>query len=256
MAIDVTEKWNEILISEPHWFETQVIVNNIIYQQSQIMDLRIEYRTFSEEQPTVGSCLSAELTMKMLKPTAVIPRMALIRPQVRVCNGYDYLHRSEWIPQGYFYIDTREESKNDDNLPVISFHCYDAMLKTEQMYPSTESSWPKTDINTVKEIAYYIGLQSSRNGTAGIDTRTLALMTEGYQISTPAGYTMRETLANIASMYAANWVVSMENKLLLIPINGIPEEESLLVDESGNIITWGEDPDTGEELAISIVGAE
>ena len=67
---------------------------------------------------------------------------------------------------------------------------------------------------------------------------------------------MRETLANIASMYAGNWVVSMENKLLLIPINGIPEETSLLVDESGNIITWGEDPDTGEELAISIVGTE
>ena len=130
------------------------------------------------------------------------------------------------------------------------------MLRAEQMYPSTESAWPKTDIAVVKEIAYYLGLQSSRTGTAGVDARTIALMTSGYQISAPAGYTMRETLANIASMYAGNWVISMENKLLLIPINGIPEETSLLVDESGNIITWGEDPDTGEELAISIVGTE
>lgn len=253
MAIDVSQTWDENIISDPHWFETQVIINNIVYQQSQIMDLRIEFRAFSEEQPTVGSCLSAELTLKMLKPSATIPRMALIRPQVRVCSDYG---ESEWIPQGYFYIDTREESKNDDDLPVISFHAYDAMLKAEKMYPSTESSWPKTDIAVVKEIAYYLGLQSSSTGTAGVDARTIALMTSGYSISAPAGYTMRETLANIASMYAGNWVVSMENKLLLIPINGIPEEESLLVDESGNIITWGDDPDTGEELAISIVGTE
>lgn len=256
MAIDVSAKWDEIIVSEPHWFETRVIINNVVYQQSQIMDLRIEFRAFSEEQPTVGSCLSAELTLKMLKPSATIPRMALIRPQVRVCNGTGAAHQSEWIPQGYFYIDTREESKNDDDLPVISFHCYDTMLKSEAMYPSTESAWPKTDIAVVKEIAYYLGLQTSRTGTAGVDARTIALMTSGYQISAPAGYTMRETLANIASMYAGNWVVSMENKLLLIPINGIPEETSLLVDESGNIIIWGDDPDTGEELAISIVGTE
>lgn len=256
MAIDVSAKWDEIIVSEPHWFETRVIIDGVTYQQSQIMSLSIEYRAFSEEQPTVGSCLSAELTLKMLKPSATIPRMALIRPQVRVCNGTGVAHQSEWIPQGYYYIDTREESKNDDNLPVISFHAYDSMLKSEQMFPSTQGGWPRTDINTVKLIAYYMGLQSSANSTAGIDQRTLDLMTSGYSISAPISYTMRETLGNIAAMYAGNWVVSMENKLLLIPINGIPEETSLLVDESGNIIIWGDDPDTGEELAISIVGTE
>lgn len=239
MAYPVSQTWNDIVSgAKPHWFNTRAIINGVTYAQSQIMSLSTEWRMFSEEQPTVGSCLSAELSMKMLKPSAQIPRMALIRPEVQVTNGTD---TSEWIPQGYYYIDTREESKNDDNLPVISFHAYDSMLKSEQTFPSTQGGWPRTDINTVKLIAYYMGLQSSANSTAGIDQRTIDLMTSGYSISAPIGYTMRETLGNIAAMYAGNWIVTIENKLLLVPINGIPVETSLLVDESGNIITFGGD---------------
>ena len=244
MAYPVSQTWNDIVSrAKPHWFNTRVIINGVTYGQSQIMSLQTELRMFSEEQPTVGACLSAELSLKMLKPTAQIPKMALIQPEVQAENEDD---SSDWIPQGCFYIDTREESKNDDNLAVISFHAYDAMLKSEQMFPSSQGGWPRTDINTVKLIAYYMGLQSSVYGTDGIDQRTLDLMTIGYSISAPIGYTMRETLANIGAMYAGNWIVTMENKLLLIPINGIPEETSLLVDGSGNIITFGGD-------AISLV---
>ena len=239
MAYPVSQTWNDIVSgAKPHWFNTRVIINGVTYGQSQIMSLQTELRMFSEEQPTVGACLSAELSLKMLKPSAQIPKMALIRPEVQAENEDD---SSDWIPQGCFYIDTREESKNDDNLAVISFHAYDAMLKSEQMFPSSQGGWPRTDINTVKLIAYYMGLQSSASVTTGIDQRTLDLMTRGYSISTPIGYTMRETLGNIGAMYAGNWIVTMENKLLLIPINGIPEETSLLVDGSGNIITFGGD---------------
>ena len=239
MAYPVSQTWNDIVSGvAPHWFNTRVIINGVTYAQSQIMSLQTEWRMFSEEQPTVGSCLSSELKIKMLKPSAAIPRMALIRPEVQATDG---TNTSEWIPQGYYYIDTREESKNDDNLPVISFHAYDAMLKAEQMFPSSQGGWPRTDINTVKLIAYYMGLQSSASVTTGIDQRTLDLMTRGYSISTPIGYTMRETLGNIGAMYAGNWIITMENKLLLIPINGIPVETSLLVDGAGNVITFGGD---------------
>lgn len=245
MAYPVSQKWNDIITGDlPYWFNTRVIVNGVEYAQSQIMSLRTDLRTFAEEQPTVGACLSAELNLTMLKPSAAIPRMALIRPQVQVTNGTETA--TDWVPQGYFYIDTREESKNDDGLNVISFHAYDAMLKSEQMFPSTESEWPLTDIEVVKLIAYYMGLQSDTTGTDGIDQRTIDLMAHAYEIFLPAGYTMRETLGNIGAMYAGNWIMSMEGKLLLIPINGIPAETSLLVDENGGIIYFGED-------AISLV---
>lgn len=227
--------YNTIVSGDGVWYETQVIINGVTYAQSQIMELSTELRMFADEQPSVGSCLSGELKLKMLKPSATIPRMALIRPQVRARNSNSY---SAWIPQGYYYIDTREESKNDDNLPVISFHAYDAMLKTEQMYPSTTGTWPKTDTAVVNQIASTIGVS--------VDSRTTALMNKAYSISAPAGYTMRETLSYIGAMYAGNWIMTIEGKLLLVALNGIPEETSLITDESGNIITFGGD-------AISIV---
>lgn len=241
MAYPVSQTWNDIVSgAKPHWFNTRAIINGVTYAQSQIMSISTEWRMFSEEQPTVGSCLSAELSMKMLKPSAQIPKMALIRPEVQVTNGTD---TSEWIPQGFFFIDTREESKNDDNLPVISFHGYDSMLKSEAMYPSTEGVWPKTDYAVVEQIADTIGVD--------IDERTADVMVHGYNISPPISYTMREVLSNIAAMYAGNWIMTLEGKLLLVALGGIPEDTSILVTGSGDIITFGELD--GEELSISLV---
>lgn len=246
--ITVSDTWNELRLEQNHYYETRIRLNGTYYGQDNLISVKTEQKMFASEQPSVGGCLSGELTLSMLKPTATIPRMAEIKLYARIRTDS---RTAEWIPQGTYYIDTRETTNNDDGLPVLTIHAYDSMLKAEQMFPSTESGWPKSDINTVKLIAYYLGLQSSSSSSTGVDPRTIALMTHGYSISAPAGYTMRETLGNIAAMYAGNWVISMENKLLLIPINGIPEETSLIVDEAGNIITFGEEG--GEEVAISIV---
>lgn len=233
------QRWDSLMAADEHWFNIRVRINNVFYAQSEIMDLSVDTRMFSEEQPTVGACLAGELSLKMLKPSAAIPRMAKVEPFVQVTNG---TINSAWMPQGVYYIDTREESKNDDGLNVLTMHCYDAMLKAEADYPSTTHSWTNFyDTDTVKEIAYFMGLQSSRTSTTGIDGRTWDVMTNQYKISLPAGYTMREVLSYIAGMYAGNWVMTLEGKLLLVTINGIPKETNLLVDEAGNIIMFGED---------------
>lgn len=243
MAYPTDNKWNSIISQTTHWFETRVIINGVAYSQDNIMSMQVDWRMFSEEYPTVGSCLSGEISLKMLKPNVSIPRMASICPQIRVCSGYTAAEQSDWIPQGFFFIDTREESKNDDNLPVISFHGYDSMLMTEQMYPSTEGVWPKTDYAVVEQIADTIGVD--------IDERAADVMVHGYNISPPISYTMREVLSNIAAMYAGNWIMTLEGKLLLVALGGIPEDTSILVTGSGDIITFGELD--GEELSISLV---
>jgi hypothetical protein len=166
----------------------------------------------------------------MLKPSVTIPRMAKVRPWVRVTDGTTY---SEWVPQGAFFIDTREVTQNDDGLDVLNLHAYDPMLKTEADYPSTSHSWPYSDINVVREIASTIGV--------GVDARTVDLMTSNYQIGLPAGYSMRETLGNIAAMYAGNFICNYDGDLLLVPINSIPPETNYLVDQVGNAITFGGD---------------
>lgn len=230
--------WENLVAQDGHWFETRVRINNVTYAQSQIMSMSINYRLFTQSQPSVGGCLAGELNIKMLAPSASIPRMAKVEPFVRVTNG---VTTSDWMPQGKFWIDTRETTNNDDNLPILTLTCYDAMLKSEGDFPSTTQSYPRSDINVVKEIAKAMGLQSSINATTGIDSRTISLMTRGYSIGLPIGYSMREVLSNIAAMYAANWVMNYDGKLLLVAINGIPPETNYLIDNASDAITFGGD---------------
>lgn len=234
----VSNLWNTLIAGNKHWFETRVSINGVYYYKDKLISLSIKNTMFSGEQPGVGGCLSAELDLEMLDPSASIPRMATVNPFVRVCAGNQ---TSEWIPQGKFFIDTRETTKNDDGLPVLTIHAFDAMLKAEGDFPGTTQSYPRSDINVVKEIAKAMGLQPNITGTAGIDSRTVSLMNKNYQIGLPVGYSMREVLSYIASMYAANWVMGYDGKLLLIPINGIPPETNYLVTNSSEAITFGGD---------------
>lgn len=234
----VSDLYNTIIAQENHWFEAKLDINGVSYTQDQIFSISIDYRMFTESQPTVGGCLSAELTAALLAPSSAIPRMAQVKPYVRVTDG---TQTSEWVPQGVYYIDTRETTNNDDDLPILTLHCYDAMLKSEADYPSSTHSWPYSDINVVKEIAYAMGLQSSISSTEGIDPRTIALMDKGYTLGLPIGYSMREVLSNIAAMYAGNWVMNYDGQLLLVAVNGIPPETNYLIDSQYDTITFGGD---------------
>lgn len=234
----VSDLYNTIIARVNHWFETKVVINDVTYTQDRIFSITIDYRMFAESQPAVGGCLSAELTMSLLAPSEAIPRMAQVRPYVRVTDG---TQTSEWIPQGVYFIDTRETTDNEDDLPILTLHCYDAMLKSEADYPSSSHDWPYVDIDVVKEIAYTMGLQSSIVSTEGVDLRTIDLMDKEYTLGLPIGYSMREVLSQIASMYAGNWVMNYDGQLLLIKANGIPPETNYLIDSDYDAITFGGD---------------
>lgn len=230
------------LVSDPlHRFQAKVNINGVDYGESVLMSIRTSYRVFSESQPTVGGCLAAELEVVMLAPSAAIPRMATVRPYVRVTNG---TQTSEWLPQGVFFIDTRQTTHNDSGLDILTLHCYDAMLKAEADYPSTSISYPAKDYRIVQIIAQAMGLQSSTTAHTGIDARTKTLMNNGsgiYNISLPVGYSMREVLANIAAMYAGNWIITYEGKLRLVTLTELPDETYYLMDELFEAITFGGD---------------
>lgn len=235
--------YNQIIASENHRFQARATINGVAYSESNIVSLSTAYRVFSEEQPSVGGCLAAELELVMLAPSASIPRMAQVRPYVRATNG---TQTSEWLPQGVFYIDTRETTHNDNGLDVLTLHCYDAMLKAEADFTGTTISFPAKDYRVVQVIAYMMGLQNSSAASNhnGIDARTKALMNNGsgiYNISLPVGYSMREVLANIAAMYAGNWIITYEGKLRLVTLTELPEETNYLVDEHYDAITFGGD---------------
>ena len=230
--------YNTILADSNHWFETKLVINGVDYAEDKLFSVNGKYRVFGAEQPTVGGCISGELEVKMIMPSVEIPRMETVRPYVRATNG---TQTSEWLPQGVFFIDTRETTHNGNGLDILTLHCYDAMLKAEADYPSSSHSWPYSDKNTVKEIAYAMGLQASISASSGIDSRTLTLMNKNYQIALPVGYSMREVLGNIAAMYAGNWIMNYDGKLRLVTLTELPEETNYLVDQTYSPITFGGD---------------
>lgn len=220
--------YDAIISGENYWFETRVLINGVAYNETKLFSVSTSLEMF-HGTPTIGGAIAGEIEIRMVDPGVDIPPMATLRPQVRVKNASLV---SGWIPQGYYFIDTREHTVNDSGEKVLTIHGYDAMLKSEQMY-NGRITGDSTDIQMVREIAYRMGVT--------VDPRTVELMTNGYTIPLPTGYTYREILGYIASMYVGCFIMSDEGKLRLVSILELPPETNYLIDNSGDAITFGGD---------------
>ena len=198
------------------------------FRESSIISMSTQKSIFSESNPTVGNCIAGQITVEMMKPKGEIPRRARLAPYVRLTNG---IERSEWIPKGVFFIDHREYSGDENERMTV--YGYDHIILTEEEFPSSTHTWPRKDIDVVRDIASTIG--------TFVDSRTVQIMNKGYLINYPAGYSMRETLENIAAMYAGSFIMSDTGELLLVTMFGIPKETSYLIDNVGFAVTFGGD---------------
>jgi hypothetical protein len=202
------------------------------YAEDIIISMNTYCGVFPENTPVVGECVAGEISATILRPKADIPRMSRVVPYVRVCNSEK---QSEWIRKGVFFIDRRSYSGEDNELMEI--HGYDAMLLAEADFPSSKASWPRDDINVVRDIANAMDVT--------VDPRTVAIMKKGYKIQYPSEYSQREVLGFLAAMYAGNFVMSDTGELRLIQLNGIPKETSFLTDHAGFILRIG-----GERILV------
>ena len=214
------------ILSGKHRAEWKVAINGVDYGEGVLLEIEINRSVFASS-PVLGSCISAEIDLSLIKPTVDIPRMALIEPYVRITNG---TLTSEWLPKGKFYIDTREYTKNDA-VDVMKIHGFDAMLMAEQLVPI--NSYPQTDIQAVQEIASFLGFTLDSDITNQID--------KGYTIPVPAEYSCREVLGYIAAMYAGCWIMDDFGHLRLVTLNGMPPETNFLINTAGFAITFGGD---------------
>lgn len=200
------------LIAGNYTVETKVAINGVDYGENVLISVETTGSLFKDDLPVIGSCVSGEIDIKMLKPSASIPRMATIKPYIRLSNIAGTT-KSGWLQKGEYFIDTRSVTKNDDGIDILTIHGYDAMLKAEATYPDDNQTYPKSDSYVVNLIATTMGIQ--------IDSRTTALMDESYQIVHPAFASMRQVLKNIACMYAGNFCISPEGKLLLVQLGSV-----------------------------------
>lgn len=224
----VSNLYESIISTENHWFETKVVINGVTYDKTVLVEVSTSLAMFSGT-PEIGKAVSQEITVRMLTPDETIPPMANLKPYVRACNK---TQQSEWLQQGNFYIDTRETTKNEHGVNVMTIHGYDAMLKAEQMY-NGRITGNSTDIQMVNEIAYQLGVN--------VDSRTTSLMNKSYTVPLPTGYTYREILGYIASMYVGCFIMSDVGKLRLVTLLELPPETNYLINEMGDAITFGGD---------------
>ena len=216
----VSALYNEIMAGE-HWFEDKlVIAGSIEIPHSQIFELSTSLQMF-DKNPTVGKAVAGEINVRIYKPTQTIPRMAELRPYVRVCNA---TQQSEWLAQGVFFIDTREENRDNSGLTILTLHGYDAMMKAEQAYASTGLDWPAADTDIVDEIAGFMGVD--------VDQRTYDIMTGGYTLPLPSSYSLREVLGFIASAYVGSFVITDKGKLRLVSLVLLPLGITLLSNQA------------------------
>lgn len=197
------------------------------YTPEMVNAIKTTEQAMGDTGPGVGQALAGEIDVDMYAPAGKIPRQAEIRPYVRLENDGEV---SEWLPQGVYYLDTREES-NPDGLKKLQLHGYDAMLRAEQDFDATTLSWPATDRAVVRAIARIMGVS--------VDARTWTVMDQHYPVQLPDGYACKELLCSIGAMYAGNFVMSPRGELLLVPLWGLPKETRLLVTETRRAITFG-----------------
>lgn len=270
--------YKRILSNQNHWFETKLLIVGVgEFDETQLFSISTNIEMF-QNSPTIGTASAGEIEVKMLNPAEPIPTMATLIPYVRAVGlaptggsaeiddgiltvdnatisngiltfppdaftfeddiivfastGYEYAE-SEWLPQGVYFVDTKEVIKSESNVDVLVLRGYDAMLKAEQPFQSNAITGNSTDVQMVNEIASIIGVE--------VDERTYDIMTAAYTIPLPTGYSCREVLGYIASMYVGSFIMTDEGKLRLVSILELPPETNYLIDEVGDAIMFGGD---------------
>lgn len=238
---DTSALYKSIIADSNHSFETKLVLEehaSLMGEGEPTFDvLGRMLRSVSRDRPgmggqtpSVGNALAASLEVEMEQLDWILDPMEKIEVYVRAVGASGEV--SEWIPQGTYFLDTRQIT----GYGTLRITAYDSMLKTEKAYPDTNHAWPYPDIDVLEEIAQDIEVT--------LDQRTIDTVTAGLMIELPADFTEREVLCMIASAYAGNFVITDQNTLLLVPLYGTDDENitgSFLSDDGQTALTFGDE---------------
>ena len=219
--------YQTILADPGHQKEVKVVIAGVEYTQANLISVRTSGGLF--QTVGIGNAAAREIDMELL-PLGDIPRQAKIEVFVRLVLGELV---SEWLPKGQFFFSTRQKDKVSGVLTVKGF---DAMLKAERPFTDALSGaedFPMTPAAAAALIAAALGVE--------VDGRTVlsTAFPVHYPVDSEGDMTMREVLGRMAVANAGNWIITDAGKLLLVPLNSIPEDISLLVTETGSYIIIG-----------------
>ena len=258
---ETSDTYKRILLGD-HWFENSVVVGEngrlvdddgvlILFggdailvdtggpesgfREDKLFSVKSNHDFFADGCPGVGSSMTGYIDIEMIAPYNV-PKKARTSLYCRATNG---INASEWLPQGVYFIDTREQTHTGNGYDVLKLKAYDAMLLSEVTYPSdNQHDYPLLDKTMVQFIADNMKIDADGRGIQ-VDPRTWDIMTAGYKFPLPVGYSMREVLCMIAAAYAGNFIISPTGELRLVSMFDLPPETRHLITDDGYKITFG-----------------
>lgn len=252
--------YKEIWANPNHWSEVKVNINGVDYFESDLTEVGIRADAFSANTLTIGAAPVASCRVGLISDTLTGQDLSDMIPSGAKIIIYERIHgtvftpvdtiagqakagiaiaggsaivteqESEWLVQGNFYVDYRENMAGTGQLGLDGL---DALAKADAAYPAVEHEWPYADIDVVREIATEIGVE--------LDPVTVSVIWRRYPVAIPTDYTMREVLGHIAAMYAGNFIITKDEKLLLLQISSLPAESNLLITNAGDFIRVGGD---------------
>lgn len=205
-----------------HEYEFRVEIAGVYYGMDALESGHIRHPLF--DKFSVGLACCAQLDIKYwIGALPEPPKGARVVPQIRTRGSKD-----PWKQVGVFYIDIRTTKDN-----VKTLTCYDSMMKSDVAFNSVLLSWP-TDMKSVGEsCAQQMGIQ--------LDERTV-LSTKYLMDKVAEDTPIRTVLQYIAAAHGGNWVITSEDKLLLVPLfSSMPSESNYLITEYGENIVIGGD---------------
>lgn len=169
----------------------------------------------------IGNATTATLSLSLYAEE--VPRAAAIKRFIRLKNGD---RATEWLPKGVFFTNRRS-----DDGGYWTVEAFDAMRKADVVWtPDQSLAFPMSMPAAVGEFTRIMGVE--------LDPRTA--LNAAYTIDYPANdYTIRDELRFIAAAHGGNWLMTDAGKLLLVPLLSLPAETNYLVDEYGDVLTFG-----------------
>lgn len=196
-----SELYQEIVADRFHRVECKLLIDGVEYGENALVSVETENNLFAEEAPSCGNAVSGTITAKLRTPNTVIRTKAKMELFARVTSGE---LKSEWIPKGVYFLDTREKqkAKNGEDT-IIVLDGFDAILMGEQEYiPSGD--WPKSDAEVLEEMCWILGVECVWQPD------------KNFPIQKPVGYSVREIIGYIAAMYGGSVTMDDSGKLKFV----------------------------------------
>lgn len=199
--VETSDLYKKIVEDRFHKVECKLLIDGVEYGEDDLVSVETENNLFSEEAPSCGNTVSGTITAKLRTPSSSIRTKAKMELFARVTSG-DLA--SEWIPNGVYFLDTREKqkAKNGEDT-IIVLDGFDAILMGEQEYKPS-GDWPKSDAEVLSEMCSILGVECVWQPD------------KNFPINEPVGYSVREIIGYIAAMYGGSVTMDGSGKLKFV----------------------------------------